>query len=194
MSKPVRTDRFDAAVAEAPPLADVTAVATKEARVSLRLDGDEIIQLTIRPSAWFIAIVSVNWIVTLGLLGAALALVTQGRWNTGTAIGYQVIIGLIVARLVVATLQWATRTYVLTNRRVMRFHGVHNVNVAECPLARISRVDNYATWYQRPLRIGTIRMTSADAVHRAVIWEHVAQSEDIHDKLVRAIRKAQSRD
>lgn len=193
MSKPIRTDCFDAAVAEAPPVTDAPAIASKKAAAKVELGGDEIIQFSIRPSLWFVAIVSATWVIGLGLVAAAVAIVAfRGGWTHQTPIVYQVLVAVAAVRAGVATLQWASRLYLLTNRRVMRIKGVLKPDVAECQLARISRVDVYAGWYHRPLRLGSIQMTPGSGDGPPVVWEHLAHADDVHAKLVRAIRKAQS--
>ncbi len=194
MSKPIRSDRFDAAVAEAPPLAEAPAVSRKRVAVEAALGGDEIIQLSIRPSPWFVAIVSMKWIVSIAILLVASAIAARGGWGRGGLIGVQILVVVLIVRLGIATLQWASRTYVLTNRRVMRFKGLINVHVVDCPLARIAQIDQHTEWYHRPLRIGSIRMAPASDRGRPVTWEHVANPDELHDTLVKAIRRSQSGD
>jgi hypothetical protein len=89
-------------------------------------------------------------------------------------------------------LQWASRLYVLTNRRVLRFEGVLKVSVAECRLKQIGDVDVRPSWLGRGIRLGSIHMRPADEDARAIVWADVARPQEIHELLVRAIRKAQS--
>lgn len=191
MTKPVRTARFDAVAAEAPPLAEAAPAITTKSRPSVALRDDEIIQISIRPSPWFVLLASFWWLVGVGLLELGLTLLVRGQFNLQVALVSQALFAVAAFRVGIATLQWAARTYILTNRRIMRIKGVFNVHVAECPLARISAVHVYATWYQHLLNIGTIRTTPADEHLAPVSWTHIASAGDFHDMLVRAIRKAQ---
>jgi len=50
-------------LAEAPPAVKAAPVAVAKAAAKLELDGDEIIQLSIKPSLWYIPIVSLNVVV-----------------------------------------------------------------------------------------------------------------------------------
>jgi hypothetical protein len=178
-------------VAEAPPAVEAVPVTTAKAAAKLELlDGDEVIQLSIKPSFWFIPLVSLAGIAAAGTLIIAAALAAQHGWRHGL-LACQVLIGLAAARLVIATLQWASRLYVLTNRRVMRFKGVLNVNVAECRLSRISAINLCMRPYGRALRLGTIRMQPVDADQPLLTWDDVSRPHEIHEILERAIRKAQ---
>lgn len=191
MSRLESQTRFDSVAAEAPPLAEAAPVATKKA-VKLALEGDELIQFSIRPSLWFIAFAAAKWIVAAGLLCAALAIAARSASSPEALIALQLVIAAAAVRVGVAMLQWASRIYVLTNRRVMSFRGVLAVRVVACPLARIRALDAYASWAQRPLGLGSLRMTPADERGQVVAWEHVAHAAEIHEKLLRAVRKAQS--
>ncbi len=183
---------FPSTVAEVPPAVEANPVATAKTAAKLELlDGDEVIQLSIKPSLWYIPLVSLGWVGAVGLLAVALALALRNGWTREGLIAFQVLVGLAALRLGIATLQWASRLYVLTNRRVMRFKGVLSVTVAECRLARISAIDLQAPLYARALRLGSIRMQPADEGLPPLTWDDVARPHEIHEILERAIRKAQ---
>ena len=171
---------------------EATPAATSEEVVasSIQLDGDEIIQLSIKPSLWFIPVVSLRFVAAAGLLATVVAFATRGA-ELGALI-LQVLVILVIVRLALAALQWASRLYVLTNRRAMRFRGVLSVDVSECPLAKISEPELCVAAYQRSLRLGTIRMHPAVPELARVEWEQVAGAAEIHELLVRAIRRSQS--
>jgi membrane protein YdbS with pleckstrin-like domain len=184
-------DPFFCAV-EAPPVVEMTPVASAKTAAKLEmLGGDEVIQLSIKPSLWFIPLVSLGWLLGVSVLVVALAAGVRGSWAREGLFACQALVGIAALRLAVATLQWASRLYVLTNRRVMRFTGVLSVRVAECPLARISALDLHASPYGRLLRLGTIRMQPVDRNQPPVSWDDVAHPQEIHEILERAIRKSQ---
>ena len=189
MNKP---EPFPTTAAEAPPAVEMTPVATAKAAAKLEmLGGDEIIQLSIKPALWFIPLVSLGWIVGVSVLVIALAAGVRGSWAREGLFVCQALVGVAALRLAIATLQWASRLYVLTNRRVMRFTGVLSVRVAECPLARISAIDLLAPPYARVLRLGTIRMQPVDTDTAPLNWDDVAHPHEVHEILERAIRKSQ---
>lgn len=181
--------RFEAVHVDANPAATIEEAPA--ARLEL-LDKDELVELSIKPSLWFIAIVSARVVALFAVLGAAVALATResGSQVAGYAVSLAVLI--VVLRVVIASLQWASRVYVLTNRRVMRFSGVLNVKLSECPLARIGQSSLQHATVQRMLRLGSIFMVPTGQDQAAIVWEHVARADQIYERVIRAIRKAQS--
>jgi hypothetical protein len=178
-----------AVAAESPPVA-----APKAAAKLQMLDGDEIVQLSIKPSLWYIPRVSLRVCTSALVLAVVFWGAMRGGITAEALLPFQVLIAIAVARLAFATLQWATQLYVLTNRRVMQFRGIHSVRVNARPLAQIAATERPARWYDALLRLGTIRMRSADLDTPPVMWEDLARPDEVHEILIRAIRKSQSRD
>ncbi|MBU0639246.1 MAG: PH domain-containing protein [Planctomycetes bacterium] len=165
--------------------------AADKAAASIHLDGDEVVQLSIKPSLWHIPLVSAQVVLPMALLAVIVAIAWRGGWSQGALVfPLAVVVGIL--RIALASLQWASQLYVLTNRRVMRFRGVLSVNVAECPLSKVNRVELRTPWHQRLLRLGSIVLTPADPQRASVTWELVARPKETHELLVRAIRKSQS--
>ncbi len=156
------------------------------------LDQNEIVELSIKPSPWFVPIVSIRFVATVAIL--AVLGDTVLREQIGSAADYIIPLAVlaVVLRLGVASLQWASRVYLLTNRRVMRLAGVVNVRVTECMLARVSRANLELGVLQRLLRVGSIHIAGADDDAQTLVWEHVAGAGETYAKVVRAIRRAQS--
>ncbi len=191
MNKP---DPIPSVVAEAAPaeVRPATPVVTAAGGKLDVLEGDEIIQLSIKPSLWFIPLVSGRVLLALALCAGGLGLAVQTGAGPGGAVSFQVLAVIAGVRLTIAMLQWGSRLYVLTNRRVLRFTGVLSVSVTECRLAQIGSVDVMPSWYGQALRLGTLRMRTGGSGGRALDWEEVARPQEIHEILVRAIRKSQS--
>lgn len=196
MTEPDPVSRLQSLTSEATPAAPAADAAPVAPASSARLalDGDELVQFSVKPSLWFIGFVSARWLAVLTLLGAALAIAARGVWSGEAALVLQVLITTAAGRLAVGMLQWASRVYVLTNRRVMCFRGVLTVEVTECPLGRIGAVDRFASGVQRRLRLGTLRIAPADPQSRPILWEHVAHPDELYERLVRAIRRGQNGD
>ncbi|MBI5863700.1 MAG: PH domain-containing protein [Planctomycetes bacterium] len=158
------------------------------------LDGGEIVELSIKPSLWFVAFAAARVVIVAQVAAAAVAIVAVGGggWSRTAASLVALFELLALLRGLVASLQWASRLYVLSNRRVMRFSGVLNVSLVECPLVQIAEAHIRLGFWQRVLRLGTIRMTPTNSRLPTVNWEHLAAPAHILEKLVRAIRRAQS--
>ena len=181
------------AFATAQPDAGAAAALETSAVASLELlDGGEVIERSFRPSPWYIAIVSARTAILL-IIVAATAKFLAGSPSYPLA-DLIVVVALLAAlgRVGLASLQWAGRLYVLTNRRVLRFSGVFNVRIAECPLVQIGRLDLHVTSVHRLLRLGSIRMIARDGSTVSLIWNHVARPSEVHAWLNAAIHKAQS--
>jgi len=175
----------DALQVHMPPVA---AVPKARAEALELLDDDEIVQLSIKPSLWFVPIVSARAVVVF--VGVAILLVAFAGGSfqaTGVAL---VAVLAAVARVAIASLQWASRLYVLTNRRVMRFSGVLRVRVAACPLTRVGDARLHVSDYQRLLRLGTIRMQPDGASGDPVTWSHLSRPDPVYEIVTRAIQNA----
>ncbi len=185
-------DPAKSVVVEATPAHPAAAVAAPKA-APIELGGDEIIQLSVKPSLWFIPLVSLRWLGVTALLAVLLAVLFRQGWTSDAVIALQAVIGVAATRLGIAALQWASRLYLLTNRRVMRFRGVWRVELTECPLAKLSQADLEVSPVQRPLRIGTIYMATATQP-TSISWSHIARPAEVHERLLRAIRNSQPRE
>ncbi len=167
---------------------------TAESKAALAelLDGDEIVQLSIKPSPWHVAIVSARFVGVMGCLaGVAAAFGVNAGWTALASLAFSAGLVAAVARIAFGSLQWASRLYVLTNRRVMHFRGVFAVRVTALPLARVSEATLRSRWYESVLRLGSIRVATSDAGGGHMNWVHVARAAEVHELLLRAIRKAQ---
>ncbi len=156
------------------------------------LDKDEIVEFSIKPSLWFVAIVSARFVLLVGVLAAIVAVVTRDSGTQFAAYAASLAVLATVLRVVVASLQWASRVYILTNRRVMRFSGVLTVTIAECPLKQIKQTNLRLEAVQRVLRLGSICVTPTAEQGTTIVWNHVAKVGEIYERVIRAIRRAQS--
>lgn len=171
----------------------IPAVADAKPAVAMQmLDGDEIVQLSLKPSIWYIPLVSLNVVLpaVIAALGAT-AIAANWGWTPLTQYTAQLALLAAVVRVAIASLQWASRLYVLTNRRIMSFRGVLTVEASECQLSRISRVDLNARWYEKLLRVGTAELSSVGPQTEVLYWQHLARPDEIHGILVKAVRRAQ---
>ena len=153
--------------------------------------GEEIV-LAIKPSLIFILLVSTPFLC--GLLAIWLAAYLLDRTlpldlplqTVGT---FCVAAGAI--RLIISIFQWVARLYVLTNRRVIRIKGVLNVEVFECPLARIQNTFLSLTLSERIFGLGTIYFSTAGGIGPEAAWLMVARPREVHEIVVEYINRAQ---
>ncbi|MFQ5424892.1 MAG: PH domain-containing protein [Phycisphaerae bacterium] len=167
-----------------------TAVVSPLAEVvpSHLLDGGEVVHFAMKPSMWFIPLVSCRWLAfgALLVMGANLGWLSPYQWHL-----YQAAILLCGIRLAWATLQWVSRLYVLTNRRIMRLRGVYTVELFECPLGKIQNtVLTMAPW-ERMARIGTITFQTAGG--GSASWHMIARPLEVHQRVRDAIDRTKNR-
>jgi len=193
-TEPDRQDRKLTAHAEGPSSGAVGLPAQAIVPAHL-LDGGEIVHFAIKPSPWFVLIVSLRWLAVAILLGALASrdlFPLAYRWYM-----YQLAAAVAGARLAWAILEWVSRLYVLTNHRVMRIRGVFYVELFECALSRLQ--NTYATFSlpERLTRTGTITFQTAAAggggPSGTASWRIVSRPLEVHEKLREAIRREQNR-
>lgn len=154
------------------------------------LDGGEIVILAIKPSLWFIVFNSFRAVAVLAVVVAALLWFSPPWPWLAPKLVVQTAIGLALLRVVIASLQWVSRLYVLTNRRLMRIRGILNVDLFECQLARIQNTFMRFNWYERVVRLGTIDITTAGTGLVEARWENVPRPLEVHEELRKAINAA----
>ncbi len=164
-------------------------LAPASAAAAEMLDGGEIIELSIRPSPWSIGIRSFYLVFGAVLAMVALSIVIRSGASVWLALALQATLAAVVLRVFAATMQWASRLYVLTNRRVLCFQGVFSVRYTACPLQQIADVTLRTEGLERTLRLGSLYMHNAENRH-VVIWRYVARPRDVLARVQRAIHNA----
>jgi uncharacterized membrane protein YdbT with pleckstrin-like domain len=158
------------------------------------ISEDEHIILAIKPSLWFIVFHSAPLIIILGvfLLGLRTFFLSE-VFDSWSRTIHQVAALAILVQLVVSTLQWVSRLYVLTDRRILRVRGIFNVEVFECPLIKIQNTYLTLAWYERLLSLGSIYFTTAGTAGIEASWQNINQPLEVHELIRSAIRDAHSR-
>ena len=154
------------------------------------LDGDEIVILALKPSMWYLVLVSARWLVAAALvilLAPWLVVIYSAFTQTALTQAALVVTAL---RLVLALLQWSSRLYVLTNRRVMCYRGITHVTLLEAPLVQIRNTYVNDRRLERWCNVGSIGFSLKGSKRVDMWWEQVSAPEEIHDRIRRAIEKA----
>jgi uncharacterized membrane protein YdbT with pleckstrin-like domain len=154
------------------------------------LEGDEVVLLAVKPSGWFVPLIS--WPVLMGavLLGVG-AIALEEFFHRGTA---QPVLLICVAaaclRMMIGCFQWAGRLYVLTNKRLMRVRGILNVDVFTCPLRQISDVARTASLIENLLGVGGLHFTVSGQPSPQGSWLYVSRPAEVEEIINNALRKA----
>jgi hypothetical protein len=161
------------------------------ARFQQSLTGDEVVQVVLKPSLWYIAVLSWRWVLGVVLLHACILVSGQGTWTATHTILFQGGVLLAVGRTGFAVMQWSSRWYLLTNRRVMRRSGVLRPEERHCLLTRVCAVKTRVNAWQRMLRIGSVQIQPAEDKAAVVGWNFVQNPARVHEMIEAAVRKAQ---
>jgi len=156
------------------------------------LDEGEVVVLAIKPSLWFILFHSVKRIAVV-IMAVAILPYLPGDLLGGTTVRTLCQIGtiLVAGQLVVSFLQWLSRLYVLTNRRVMRIRGVFNIDVFEAPLTRIQNTFITLAIQERLLALGTIQFATAGTGSVEASWVNINRPLEVHEIVRKAVHQAQ---
>jgi len=155
------------------------------------LDGDEIVILAIKPSLWFVIFASFRWLAATAIVILAAGSLSKVVPQVNAPMLIKAAIALAAARLGMAVLQWVSRLYVLTNRRIMRLTGILNVDLFECPLTKIQNTYLTLAWYERLTGLGTISFATAGTGGVEASWINVNNPLELHERVRSAIHRAQ---
>jgi hypothetical protein len=158
------------------------------------LQPGEVIILLIKPSPWFILLES------LGALAALAAIALLARVLIFSGAGHYYVLGvsrrdatllltaLVGLRLFWQFLEWLSRIYVLTDRRVIRIQGVFRVHVFEADLKKLQHTEVYLSLRERLFGLGSIGFATAGAFAEAY-WRMVAKPFEVHQILRKTIER-----
>jgi hypothetical protein len=154
---------------------------------------DEEVVFAAKPSLWSIAFLSFRTVVVAGAI-SVLAMILGPILHLGLLSLYIIEFCGLAAMLRVgfAFLQWVSRSYVLTNRRVIRIRGVFTIDIFQCSLGRLQNTFLILTLPQRFFNLGNIEFTTAGGVGIEAVWRHCRDPLKIHQQLIRAINRAQN--
>ena len=147
------------------PLADPgsLSLAATSAVARERLEDGEIIILAVRPSGWFVVLMS--WPLLAGMAAVAAISLVARTWPGYDVNGRMITLVCVAVgalRIAVACLQWQGRLYVLTDRRAMRIKGVFREDCYQCPLRDIREVHLSATLPDRLVAVASLIFHRAD--------------------------------
>ncbi|MBN1435974.1 MAG: PH domain-containing protein [Sedimentisphaerales bacterium] len=155
------------------------------------LADDETVIFAIKPSLWTVLFLSFR-VVVIAVVVIITAITASKLFDTeGREIYIVEAAGTFaVARVAFALLQWFSRTYVLTNRRVIRIRGVFTIDIFQCSLLHIQNTFLVMSFWQRILNLGNIALTTAGTGRVEAVWRHCKTPLKVHQQLLRAINRA----
>ncbi len=174
------------------------AIALAENRLEDTLQDGEVVVLAIKPSGWFVWMVSWQVVVGAGVVAGLTALLDRFAGAVPQRTIYIVCVSAGAIRVGVGCFQWLGRLYVLTNLRVIRIGGVPGSNVCHCLLKNIARTLPAATRGERLLGVGSVffrtaRQGPGETPSHQTGWVHVSNHREVDRIINEAIRRAGKR-
>ncbi|MCA9286142.1 MAG: PH domain-containing protein [Phycisphaerales bacterium] len=160
------------------------------ASVAALLQDDEVVLLVLQPSLWFVPLSCIGSLLVIACLTLALAWLSHLPtlpWNDRQS--FVLGAALMAARLAWQMLEWLSRSYVLTDRRILRRRGVLRVSVVEAPLRNVQNSVVYMLARDRVLGLGSIGFATLGSDSFNVWWETVRRPTQVHRTVMEAIER-----
>ena len=153
-----------------------------------RLEDGEAIILAVKPTRWFVLLVSWPWIVLAAAVAGGAYLASQlSDVSVNTRAVALVCSAVACTRVTAACFQWQSRLYVLTDRRILRFRGVFREDLSQCPLRSISQVYLTAALPERLVAAGSLWFERDDEKPGAADgWVHLADPKEVRQAVEQA--------
>lgn len=172
---------------------DVPGIAVDRADALLPAElihDDEVVILLLRPSLLYIPLASLGSLVFIALV--TLALAYAARWVGWTdSQAFSLGATLAAVRLGWQTLEWWSRVYVLTDRRIIRRMGVLRVAIFETQLKQIQHTSIFVQLRERIFGLGSIGFATAGSDVFEAFWVMIRQPFAVHRVVVKAIERYQ---
>ena len=147
------------------------------------LEDGEIILLTLKPSLWLIPLNC--WPVAL--VAAAVATASMYLHPEGESLVLVLCVGAVALKTGLATLNWLSRLYVLTDRRVITLRGVFRCEVTHCPLSQVGEVRVVTTLDER--MVGTGALVFVGGKQTQASWEYVPHPQRLRQQVLEYITR-----
>jgi hypothetical protein len=155
------------------------------------IQDDEVIILLLRPSLLYIPLACANTLLVVALLTFLAAYVSRWQswvpWSDTSAFVAGIALGAI--RLGWQALEWWSRIYVLTDRRLIRRLGVLRVSIFQTQLNAIQHTSVFSRVRERLFGLGTIGFATAGSDVFEAFWVMLRRPFAVHKVVVEAIER-----
>ncbi len=162
------------------------------------LQGGEVILLLIKPSPIYIVLAALRPLCVIAVVTAMLVTLNQmdlqvARFELKLPLGSRDILltgfGVFGLRLFWQLLEWLSRIYVLTDRRVIRLRGVLTISVFQAPLSKLQQTDMVFTVRERFFGLGTLAFSTAGTAAREAYWVMIDRPLEVHQAVLEAMNR-----
>jgi uncharacterized membrane protein YdbT with pleckstrin-like domain len=152
------------------------------------LQPGELIILMIKPSPLYIVLTPLRAIVAIAVTVLIFDKLIQAGFielsRQDVSLAGFFLIGL---RLFWQFLDWVSRVYVLTDRRIIRVKGILRVEVFETSLKQIQHTELFFSIRERMFSLGTISIATAGTFTSEAYWRMVSKPLEIHQTIIRTL-------
>jgi len=188
--KPPRRTRTAPCLQSVGDAPELTAPSISVALPADLVDDDEVVILLLRPSPLFIPLSSLGSLLIIAVV--ALALMYLGRFlniNLIDTLAFGLGVAGGLACLAWQGLEWWSRVYVLTDRRIIRLKGVLRPIVFEANLRDIKHTSVFRHLREQLLGLGSIGFASAGSDVFDAFWVMIRQPFAVHRTIIEAIER-----
>lgn len=154
------------------------------------LQPGEVIILALKPSPWFIVLEPLTTLVAIVFVGLlALWLAANGILPFPQRDITLSVLAALAVRLFWQFLEWLSRAYILTDRRILSVAGVLRVTVFETALTRVQHTHIVFTVRERLVGLGSLLFATAGTATLETVWRMIARPLDVHRKVVQTLER-----
>jgi len=155
------------------------------------IQNDEIIIAMLKPSMWYILLGSLNTLILIAALCGS-GLLLNGRFGLDEfSTEGMITLGGVLAmiRLGWQAFEWLSRTYVLTDRRIIRIKGVLQIEIFAARLADLERPALLYSFRERLFGLGTISFTTHGSVYPSAYWLMVTRPNNVQRIILETMQR-----
>lgn len=154
------------------------------------IHDDEMVILLIRPSPLYIVLASLGGLAFIAVISLALAYMARLPWVGWTDTqAFSLGVALVGLRLGWQSLEWWSRLYILTDRRIVRRMGVLRVAIFETQLSNIQHTGVFTQLRERMCGLGTIGFATAGSHVFEAFWVMLPEPLAVHQTILGAMRR-----
>ena len=156
------------------------------------LQDGEVVLLAIKPSGWFVPLVSWPVLVLSAIASLSVYVVYKFSGSITIVQNTAVVICLIAScvRIIFGIAQWLGRMYILTNRRMLWVQGIFRTDVKGWYLRDIRRLIVSSARADQMLGIASLSIIVGEDQTPIEAWTHIARPVEVHGIVNQAIRSA----
>ncbi|MHC4993817.1 MAG: PH domain-containing protein [Planctomycetota bacterium] len=155
------------------------------------LQVDEAIILLLKPSPLYIILGCVGTLGTIVLITLimleAQRLFDFGGYTEQSLYTLMAVLGTV--RIGWQLLEWLSRTYVLTTRRIIRIRGVIRVEIFQTELRNLRHTEVLFSLRERLFGLGTISIATAGSAFPEAYWIFLKRPMAVHRRIMQAASK-----